>query len=342
MIAKRSLSDRDNEDTNSVPVETVQKTYTRKNVMRSAYLIIDAGDDFNRRDLLPDRQTNIVEVGTGFIKRFFDNSPLGNLGLVVTREGIAERICGLQVSGDEIITKFKKALTQTGGSGSPSLQNAITMAMTELNEQPPLSLRELIIIWNTMGTSDRGDIYDTISTLADSEIKCTILGIGGHVQILSLLASKTSGEYVVPKHESHFKELFYGFANPSDVKINAGQAVKTSLIPMGFPKATVDQLSGNLFYECPQCSEEVRTLPCLCQTCRITLSSSSHVSRSYFSLFPPPPAVGAIASSTIKISCPACNQLTTKTLTCSECTSQFCQHCFEFMQNTLHYCIGCQ
>lgn len=47
------------------------------------------------RDMRPNRFDLMLEYSREFVVEWFDQNPLGQIGIVAMREGIAERICGL-------------------------------------------------------------------------------------------------------------------------------------------------------------------------------------------------------------------------------------------------------
>jgi hypothetical protein len=61
-------------------------------------IIVDLSRAASIGDMRPNRLAVMAGVLQGFIRRFFDENPLSHLGLLVMRNGIAERLTELQGS----------------------------------------------------------------------------------------------------------------------------------------------------------------------------------------------------------------------------------------------------
>ncbi|KAJ9473772.1 General transcription factor IIH subunit 2 [Diplonema papillatum] len=353
-----------NESNNKVGRDSVVKRdwkhRIRRNVMRNMVLVIDASEGGNRRDFLPDRLSNVALAATEFARRFFDKCPLGRLGLVITREGAAEVVTGLQVGPQQIQHRLNETIRQSCGSGVASLQNALDTAMNQLKAQALVSTREILILWSSSSTADPGDIFSTMDEAARQRITCNIISIGGQLRVLSTLANRTGGTYTVPKHEVHFQELLFSHADaPVDTSPSEGSQLNTSkqqeqstkvpalpksFVVMGFPNiakctTTTSEEILRPKYECPRCASIVAMLPAVCDVCNITLLSSVHVARSFYSLFPSRKSESVTISS--PVICTACNAAAESLKRCTACQSTFCAACDEFIHSKLNNCPGC-
>lgn len=47
------------------------------------------------RDMRPNRFDLTLEYAREFVAEWFDQNPLGQIGIVGMKEGVAERVCGL-------------------------------------------------------------------------------------------------------------------------------------------------------------------------------------------------------------------------------------------------------
>lgn len=65
----------------------------------------------------PSRLAVMVGAGRAFIRRFFELNPLGQLGLVVLRNGIAEKLTDLSGSPEAQIAQLTQYGMDTGGWG---------------------------------------------------------------------------------------------------------------------------------------------------------------------------------------------------------------------------------
>lgn len=68
-------------------------------------IVVDLSRAASIGDMRPNRLAVMAGVLQGFIRRFFDENPLSHLGLLIMRNGIAERLtdlAGSPVSGREL------------------------------------------------------------------------------------------------------------------------------------------------------------------------------------------------------------------------------------------------
>lgn len=67
----------------------------KKGLVRNLILVLDASKSSNVSDLYPYRlKWGLNKVGA-FAKEYFEENPLCQLGLVLTRDGLADRVCNL-------------------------------------------------------------------------------------------------------------------------------------------------------------------------------------------------------------------------------------------------------
>lgn len=67
----------------------------KKGLIRNLIVIIEASREANENDLYPTRIKWIFSKLALFAHEFFDQNPLCQLGITITRDGIAERLCDL-------------------------------------------------------------------------------------------------------------------------------------------------------------------------------------------------------------------------------------------------------
>lgn len=83
------------------------------------------------KDLRPSRLSLTFTYLEAFIAEFFDQNPISQIGLVGTKDGLAEKLTELSGNPTEHIRALKlKKFQETGGE--PSLQNALEMARSSL------------------------------------------------------------------------------------------------------------------------------------------------------------------------------------------------------------------
>jgi transcription initiation factor TFIIH subunit 2 len=78
--------------------------------------VLDLSHAVAINDMRPSRLSVMVGACRSFIRRFFELNPLGQLGLVVLRNGIAEKLTDLSGSPEAQIMQLQEYSMQTGGS----------------------------------------------------------------------------------------------------------------------------------------------------------------------------------------------------------------------------------
>lgn len=103
----------------------------QRGIIRHLFLVIDLSEAMNDKDMRPSRLEITLKYAQEFVGEFFDQNPISQLGIIVTRDGMAERIS--QLGGNPV--EHLKALQNKRkllASGEPSLQNALNMARSGL------------------------------------------------------------------------------------------------------------------------------------------------------------------------------------------------------------------
>lgn len=253
------------------------------------------------KDLRPTRHLLTITYTIAFVREFFEQNPISQLGILGMRDGVALPISDISGNPTEHIEKVK-ALRSIEPKGNPSLQNALEMARAALYHTPSHGTREVVIILGALLTSDPGDIHDTIKACIKDRIRVSIIGLAAQMHICAEICRKTnSGDsncYNVALDEVNYRELLMAITTPPVVRSSDTEAQKrnqAALLMMGFPsrivedKATLCACHGNLTrggYLCSRCKAKVCNLPTTCPTCDLTLILSTHLARSYHHLFP--------------------------------------------------------
>lgn len=106
-------------------------TAIQRGIIRHLFLILDLSESMLDRDMRPSRLELTLKYAQEFVTEFFDQNPISQLGIIVTRDGMAERISqlgGNPVEHIKALQNKKKLLA----SGEPSLQNSLNMARSGL------------------------------------------------------------------------------------------------------------------------------------------------------------------------------------------------------------------
>ena len=325
----------------------------RKNVrlgmMRHLYIVIDMSESMTEVDLKPTKIYCTLKILQMFLNEFFDQNPISQCGMLVTRNKRGEKIVELTGNSKKLLESLQK-LMEVSCSGEPSLQNALELCLHTLKHVPSHTSKEVLIILGSLTTCDPSDIHETIKELSQFNIRCSIIGLSAEIKICSTLAKSTKGSYDIVMDESYYKDCVFQHLNPPPATANS----ESSLIRMGFPQyhnegdakpsMCICHLNSNINfstwgYFCPQCNSKYCELPVECQTCGLTLVSSTHLSRSYHHLFP----VDLFEELELKeeTNCFACQISFKKGAECTHCHKLFCIECDLFIHENMHLCPGC-
>lgn len=345
----------------------------RRGIIRFCVMVVDMSEFVRATDLKPSRADLICESVITFTKEYFDQNPISQLSIVMTRDSEATKLSSFSSNEKHHTEAIQKAL-RLGASGPASLQNALNVAKKNLAAVPPYAMKEIVVCYGSLSTCDPGDIHSTIDSLVANKIRCSAVGLGAELHILRVLTKKTKGTYVIAMNEEHFRDSlgFHVIPPPTTTK-----QVSASLIRMGYPMlqrakepalyCNNPSVRGRLGYNCPRCSAWLSEMPCECTLCGLTLVSSPHLARSYHHLFPVPKFIpldtsdltsdlqsgennakvekvtNLIASSILR--CTGCSRLlgkdTSLRLLCPRCVKVFCIDCDTFVHDSLHHCPGC-
>ncbi|GAB7353418.1 hypothetical protein MBLNU459_g3889t1 [Dothideomycetes sp. NU459] len=284
-------------------------TPLQRGIIRHTLLVIDLSTAMLEKDLRPTRFLLTLTYTIAFVREYFEQNPISQLGILGMRDGLAIRISDMSGNPNDHINAIK-GLRTTEPKGNPSLQNALEMARAALYHTPSHGTREVVIILGALLTSDPGDIHDTIKSCIKDKIRVNIIGLAARMHICTEICAKTNAgdtdTYNVALDEVHYRELLMAITTPPVMRSTdaaaAGQRTPASasasaaaLLMMGFPSRMVEKTPtlcachGNLTkggYLCSRCNAKVCSLPATCPTCDLTLILSTHLARSYHHLFP--------------------------------------------------------
>lgn len=352
--------------------ETVEK-----GMVRYLNLIIDFSEAMNDRDLKPTRKLATQKFVTSFIKEYFDQNPISQLGLIIGYNKIAQKITELSgnpLQQNRVLRDATNKHLHHGGEFS--LQNALEYALASLKQIPPYGSREILVIVGSLSTCDPGDIYETIAKIKANKIRASVIGLAAQTYVCKHLTEATDGRHDVIMSQGHFQEVLMSHVKPHI--IHSSQRVQRRWIRMGFPKKrtlnfpTICQCHKEFKYTgyfCPKCKSKSCELPTDCEVCGRTLVSSSHLARCYHHLFPTTAyeeinpdlpeekmdqkngARPEHNGSTLKLTerwtghCFGCqDKLDTNecvVVQCPKCMQRFCVPCDLYIHESLHNCPGC-
>lgn len=123
----------------------------RRGMIRYLWLVLDLSVSAAEADIRPTRLAFLANLVPGFVRQFFAQNPLSQLGVMVARDGKAERLTELSGSPEAHVAAFRRALA---ASGAFSLQNCLDQAVASLQNIPPFGSREVLIIQSSLSTCD--------------------------------------------------------------------------------------------------------------------------------------------------------------------------------------------
>ncbi|CED85131.1 tfiih basal transcription factor subunit ssl1 [Phaffia rhodozyma] len=280
----------------------------RRTIIRHLIILLDLSDTMSEKDLRPSRFDLTLEYVKEFVSEWFDQNPLGQIGIIALRSGIAERLTEMGGNSQEIlrILQDKKKLEP---AGEPSLQNGLEMARGSMNHLPAHSSREVLLLLSSLTSCDPGSVSQTITSLQSSKIRVSVVCLAAETKLSRELSTKTGGSYGVALNEGHLKDLMWEEIPPpaltssatTDSKGKAGTSGGggSDLMMMGFPTKLPDSgpaslcachSSAQVFkpegFLCPRCGAKLCEVPTDCEVCGLLVVSSPHLARSYHHLFP--------------------------------------------------------
>ena len=289
-----------------------------KGMIRYIYVILDCSQSMNKRDLKPNRMVVAQQMIEKFIREFFDQNPLSQLGLIIAHHKIAQKITELggnplqQIEklhnitdhlllyehdhAQELITRDRDGSFKNAQINCLSLQNALEVAKNSLSQIPIHGSREIILVSSALSSIDPGDIFNTIKSLKINKIRTNIISLSAELHILKLIAQCTCGSFNVAMNQSHFHDLLLNQVPPQPIS-NKHYKIGRKWIKMGFPQQKINNYPSLCFcheqftykgYYCPKCNSKQCELPTDCTVCGLALISSPHLVRSYHHVFPVP------------------------------------------------------
>lgn len=286
----------------------------QRGIIRHLVLVLDLSSDMTEIDLRPNRFDLTLQYVRRFITDYFDQNPIGQLGIVCTRDGLAERLSLMGGNATEHLAALANR-RKLEPHGEPSLQNALEMARSSLlyvlllltSHLPASNTREILVIAASLTSVDPGNIHDTIDKLAGDGMHVSVISLAAEMHVCKELTNRTGGEMGVVLSEEHYEELLQKFVPPRILAQGTFTAEDAAgMLVMGFPRrlpfnapeslcachgrlpsSTGDSGDGEVVgYTCPRCLAKVCLVPTDCPICGITIIMSTHLARSYHHLFP--------------------------------------------------------
>jgi len=228
-----------------------------RHMLRNAFLVLDCSRWSREKDpALPPARMRLettLALASEFVNEFYDQNPLGHLGVVICRDGEAEMLTSLGGSPKKHKLALDAAMvTEMGRKGGRdiggefSLQNGIEVAGRSLGYAPRYGSREIIVIMSALATCDPGDILgETLPRLLHAGIRMSTVALQSEVHICKKLADATGGVAGVCLNTGHLRDLVMSHAIPPPVNASerdandgeeGGNHTNTcEFVEMGFP-----------------------------------------------------------------------------------------------------------
>ncbi len=261
----------------------------RRGLIRFLVVAVDLSQSAGEKDYRPSRLEVCKQQLQQFFVQFYDQNPISQLSLMVTRDRLAEKVSDLSGNPKHHIQKLQTLLEVRGLA---SLQNTLQLASAMLKHIPNYGSREILIVYNSLSSCDPGNIFDTIDVMRSLRIRVHVICLSAELFICKHIAEVTGGMFAVALDQQHLRDLLSQLTvPPADVTSATDPALNvTDFIFMGFPKRSFDPyplfsydgrrvtLSSSA-YVCPRCVTRATDIPTQCCVCNLQLNSSS----------PPPP-----------------------------------------------------
>lgn len=114
-------------------------TPLQRGIIRHVVLVLDMSFAMAEKDMLPTRYRLALGYAAAFVREFFEQNPISQLGIIGMRDGVAVRLShlgGNPAQHLELLTEWEAQEPQ----GNPSLQNALEMCRGALLYVPCLAL----------------------------------------------------------------------------------------------------------------------------------------------------------------------------------------------------------
>lgn len=300
-VAENDDSEEEDEEEEAEESERLRdgrKLPMRKGIIRYVVVLIDLSKQMDETGIFrPNCLGATLEVLKVFVIEFFEKNPLSYIGICFSKEGKADVLTRLSSSKDVHLESLKKFITGIDFS----LQNGLLVAYSCLKFIPKYFSREIIVLQASLSTCDPGDIFETIETLRQNDIRCSFVSLSAEVYICKKTTELTNGTYTVAKSKENLHELLLKHLQAPDISIPSTQTgekqkpsqLKGTYLAMGFPSKRkvfcfdeTKTLAIQQGFECPRCLNPARSLPTECNICGLHLIDSSELTKSYHHLSP--------------------------------------------------------
>lgn len=107
-------------------------TPLQRGIIRHLVLVLDMSTAMLEKDLLPNRFRLMIGYAVEFVREYYEQNPISQMGIVMMRQGLAKRISEMSGNPAVLIDRLRELEKDKEPDGDPSLQNALEMCRGEL------------------------------------------------------------------------------------------------------------------------------------------------------------------------------------------------------------------
>ncbi|TKC37386.1 hypothetical protein EI555_009334, partial [Monodon monoceros] len=157
-------------------------------MMRHLYVVVDGSRTMEDQDLKPNRLTCTLKLLEYFVEEYFDQNPISQIGIIVTKSKRAEKLTELSEMKNPLVILI-------GLLKVPSLPlNRIT-AINHTDSNNILFFKH--INYSIFFLPSKLTIYlDFTKTLKAAKIRVSVIGLSAEVRVCTVLARETGGIYL--------------------------------------------------------------------------------------------------------------------------------------------------
>lgn len=122
-------------------VERLLKDTTplQRGIIRHVMLVLDLSMAMAEKDFRPTRQLLSIRYACDYVREYFEQNPISQLGVLGMRDGLAVRVSDMSGNPTDHIEAIQK-LKLDDPKGAPSLQNALEMSRAALLSDLPVPI----------------------------------------------------------------------------------------------------------------------------------------------------------------------------------------------------------
>jgi transcription initiation factor TFIIH subunit 2 len=102
-------------------------TPLQRGIIRHLMLVLDMSFAMAEKDLLPSRYQLTMNYAIEFVREYYEQNPISQMGIIGMRDGLAVRVSDMSGNPAEHTERLREWLEQQDPQGNPSLQNALEM-----------------------------------------------------------------------------------------------------------------------------------------------------------------------------------------------------------------------